>query len=164
MEISKLTFTNNFKEKTMGRKLSNTKKGELRIKRLKEADKDGTLAKAKTRFQIAEIGGFNKDNYSAGISWVTRMLKKRVITEVLVGYDKHNRAEYEYHYQGKHILEPEIETISISKPTPISKPTKTVIKETDEKTIVEIVYKGMEIKLYTHDMSLVAELVNKIGE
>lgn len=106
-----VTFTKEFQEKTKSN-LSNRQKGELRVKKLKEAEAVGLLGKAKTRKAVAELVGFNKKDL-AGATWVARMVNKKILSETITHFKKNGRAEYEYHIINNSILKPSKKT-----PTP----------------------------------------------
>lgn len=95
MEISRLTFTKETKEK-MEKGLNKRQRGKLRFERLQEAEKDGRLQKAKTRMDIARIAGFSDRQYKTGYSWVMNMLTRKHLIEHMVALGKNGRAEYEY--------------------------------------------------------------------
>ena len=99
MEISRLTFTKETKER-MNKGRNKRQAGELRFKRLKEADEEGTLAQVKTRMGVAKLGGYTEDNYKTGYSWVTNLINRGHLSETIRGFDDKNRPEYEYHIIG----------------------------------------------------------------
>lgn len=102
MEVSRLTFRKETKE-AMEKKLNRREVGELRHRKLKELDQDGTLAFIKTRRQLAEAVGFSgKEDYSRAMSWAHGMIANGYLTEILQGFDpKTNLPVYEYHTTNK---------------------------------------------------------------
>lgn len=108
MEVSRLTFTKEFKEKTM-KKMSNVEKNKVRLEMLREAEADGRMSQAHTRLELSKLAGFTDQQYSMGVGWVYRNVKTKAITEVITGYDKKNRAIYEYHLANKSIISPRVE-------------------------------------------------------
>lgn len=78
-------------------KISNRRKGELRLAKLKQLAKSGELQKAKIRFDVAEMCGYTQKQRSAGYAWVGYLIKRGVLNERLVGRNpKNNWAEYEF--------------------------------------------------------------------
>lgn len=96
MEVSRLTFTKDTKNK-MAKGLNRRQQGKLRFERLKEAEENGLLQKAKTRTEVAELAGFTREQYKTGYSWVTNMLIRKHLIERISGMGINGRAEYEYH-------------------------------------------------------------------
>lgn len=99
MEVSRLTFTKETKEKMM-EPLAHYKKGKLRWNKLKELEADGKLMSARNRQDIIGMMGLSK-GYGAPYTWVSNMISKGYIKEVLTGFDKAQRPEYEYHLVGQ---------------------------------------------------------------
>ena len=77
----------------MEKGLSPQSKGRLRWEKLKEAEANGLLQKAKTRTDIGKIVGI--ENYKTAYSWVSNMIGKKALIETVVGFDG-MRAIYEY--------------------------------------------------------------------
>lgn len=96
MEVSKVTLTNEFKEKTK-KSLGNAKKRELRLKMLAKAEADGLLDKAKNRYEVANLAGFTTKQKQSGYLWVYKQIKEGKISEYIMDYLPNGKAEYEYH-------------------------------------------------------------------
>ena len=96
MEISRLTFTKETKDK-MEKGLNKRERGRLRFEKLKEAEANGKLQKAKTRMEVAQLAGFSEKQYKTGYSWVMNMLTRKHLIEHISGRFPNGRAEYEYH-------------------------------------------------------------------
>ena len=80
--------------------LAHYKKGKLRWNKLKELEADGKLMSARNRQDIIGMMGLSK-GYGAPYTWVSNMISKGYIKEVLTGFDKTQRPEYEYHLVGQ---------------------------------------------------------------
>lgn len=93
MNVSKVTFSEEFKEK-FNKGISPQEKGRLRWERLNELDKMGVLQKITTRRQLASAVGIQSQ--ATGATWVGSMVSKGAITETLIGYDNY-KPIYEYH-------------------------------------------------------------------
>ena len=96
MEVSKVTLTNEFKEKTR-KPLGNVKKRELRLKMLAKSEADGSLSKAKNRYEVANLAGFTAKQKQSGYLWVYKQVKEGKIAEHIMNYLPNGKAEYEYH-------------------------------------------------------------------
>ena len=77
------------KEK-MGKPLSAWQKGELRWRKLEEAEKEGKLILCSNRHEVAAIGGFpsygqsNPVQRHRGYAWVSGLIRRGMIEETLV--------------------------------------------------------------------------------
>jgi hypothetical protein len=91
-----VTFSKEFKQKA-NKPLGNVEKRELRIQRLVEADKDGRLAKAKTRYDVGALAGFTRAQRTSGYLWTYHLIKDGILKEHIMNYTKDGHAEYEYH-------------------------------------------------------------------
>lgn len=96
MEVSRLTFTKETKDK-ISKGLNRRQQGKLRFEKLKEAEENGLLQKAKTRIEVAQLAGFTREQYKTGYSWVSNMLIRKHLIERISGIGMNGRAEYEYH-------------------------------------------------------------------
>ncbi len=94
MKVSRLIFTKETKDK-MNKSLNKREKGRLRSAKLKELDNDGRLAVAKNRYEVASMVGVS--NKQVGYNWVSTLIKRKKITEILTGVNQYGQAEYEYH-------------------------------------------------------------------
>ena len=83
MEVSRITFTNETKAK-IKRGMSPQKKGEILYGRLCEAAENGLLAQCKTRAEVAELVGYGREQRTRGYSWISNLLRRKHITEVMV--------------------------------------------------------------------------------
>lgn len=70
--------------------------GELRWSKLKELEKDGLLAKAKTRRDIVKLLGYDQKNFTA-YQWVSDKVRKHYLVEQLSDVP----GEYQYYTSGK---------------------------------------------------------------
>lgn len=97
MEVSKLTFTPGFQEKTT-KPIAPKTKGSLRRKLLDEAELNGKLQLCKNRNDVGELLGIPKGLKT--YQYVYNAIKRGELTETLVG--THNgKKEYEYHYRNQ---------------------------------------------------------------
>lgn len=99
MEISRLIFTKETKEK-MEKGLNATQRGILRWSKIKEAEDEGRLTLAKNRNEVANIAGFTELNKTRGYQWVSNMISRGHLKEVVLGIGKDRKMEYEYHVIG----------------------------------------------------------------
>ena len=95
MNVSRLTFTKETREQ-MEKPISQFKKGELRWKKLEELENTGKLSLAKNRLDITSMMGLGT-GYGAAYTWLSNMINRGSINEILLGFDKNDRPEYEYH-------------------------------------------------------------------
>lgn len=101
MNVSNLVITGETMEKT-NKPLSNRKKSELRMQKLKELAESGKLSMIRTRGDLAEAVGYTYSQRSnAGYQWVHYKIERGELIETLVGYTDNGAAEYEYQYIGK---------------------------------------------------------------
>lgn len=96
MEISRLTFTKETKEK-METGLNGLQRGKLRWQKLKEAERDGKLDKAKNRYEVSNLAGFTDGERKRGYQWVAAKVSKGQIKEIIHDLGEHGKVEYEYH-------------------------------------------------------------------
>lgn len=96
MEVSRLIFTKETKDK-MEKELNATQRGVLRWNKIKEADEDGRLGLARNRNEVANIAGFTKENKTRGYQWVSNMIGRKHLREVMLGVGHDRKMEYEYH-------------------------------------------------------------------
>ena len=95
MEISRLTFSRDTKDK-LEKGLTKKQRGELRFNRLKEAEANGSLQKAKNRIEVAHLVGYTDEQYKTGYSWVCNMLARKHLIERIGGLGANGKVEYEY--------------------------------------------------------------------
>lgn len=165
MEVSRLTFTKDTKNK-MTKGLNRRQQGKLRFERLKEAEANGLLQKAKTRSEVAQLAGFTREQYKTGHSWVSNMLVRKHLIERISGMGMNGRAEYEYHLGS----EPDYSNHNAAKArAKINKQPKVVVDnvETKPKVIasvakLEIVRGDLSIKIEFANDTNVIELVKQL--
>lgn len=184
MEVSRLTFTKETKEK-MNRGLNHFQVGELRWKKLEECKANGKLDKARNRMDIVEMLGFPRD-YNAVYSWIANQISRGYLRETLTGYGKNGRMEYEYNI----IKSPNFDPSSWSRVkkdsskdntivAPVMKP-KTYLKPVEEDTVavdnsnsrvavdnsnsrVTIKYKELSIELDNINKDMVEAIIEKLA-
>ena len=104
MDVSRLTFTKETKEK-MNKPLSHFEKGKLRWDKLSELENNGNLGKARNRRELSAMLGLG-GGYGVGYNWVSNMINRGYVKETLLGFNKYNQPEYEYHIIRKPDYEP----------------------------------------------------------
>ena len=77
--------------------LNAAQRGKLRWERIKEAEEHGSLDSAKNRYEVANIAGFTEETKSRGYQWVSNMIARRHLQEIMHGVGKNGKFEYEYH-------------------------------------------------------------------
>lgn len=113
----RVIFTKDFLKKTE-QSLTHKQLGELRNKKIIEAEKDGRLAQARNRTEVAELVGISKDRVAVANAWVYRQITLGKMTETLMKFDKNHKPEYEYHFYENKV----VKTQAKKKPTAIVKP------------------------------------------
>lgn len=81
--------------------LTSAQRGKLRWERIKEAEEHGSLASAKNRYEVANVAGFTEENRNRGYQWVSNMISRKHLQEVMRGVGKNGKFEYEYHTVGE---------------------------------------------------------------
>lgn len=100
-------------------KISKRKMGELRWEKLKQAERDGSLQRVRTRRQLGALVGINDG--ALADKWVYQLVKKGWLTETLTGRNG-TKSEYEYHLGVKttKTTKAKTETINLNEcPAPI---------------------------------------------
>lgn len=170
MEVSRLAFTKETKEK-MKKGISHYKKGELRWQKLQELENTGKLSKARNRRDITSMMGLGT-GYGAPYTWVSNMISRGSIKEILLGFDKNERPEYEYHLTN--VNRPNYEKFGKAnrpKPSEASVPKQPVIveKTTTEPTDTVITtkatikYGDLVIELEGIDTRIIENIVSKLA-
>lgn len=175
MEVSRLTFTKETKEK-MEKPITLYKKGELRWKKLTELNDEGKLMSAKNRQDITAMMGLGK-GYGAPYTWVSNMISRGYIKEILTGFDKAQRPEYEYHivskpdYSFKNRAKKAQETkakkkiASTKKPVVVASTTtgKVYAMPTNDNTKMVIRYKDLVIELENISTDMVERIIDTLA-
>lgn len=99
MEISRLSFTKKTQDE-MKKDMSVREKGKILFARLQELEKDGTLSKAQTRADVARLAGYPEERAKAGYSWVSNLVRRGHLTEVIREWTPSGRMIAEYHLAG----------------------------------------------------------------
>lgn len=156
MEVSRLTFTKETKEK-MEKPLSHFQKGKLRWDKLTELEKSGKLSVAKNRQEVMGMLGLGSE-YGAGYSWVSNMISRGSIKEILTGFDKYNNPEYEYHVVDTNKPKPVVE----KSPVQLNKPVQ-ACQNTCEKVKATIKYGELTIEVESIDSSVIERIVETLA-
>lgn len=154
MEVSRLTFTKETKDK-ISKGLNRRQQGKLRFEKLKEAEENGLLQKAKTRIEVAQLAGFTKEQYKTGYSWVSNMLVRKHLIERISGIGMNGRAEYEYHLGS----EPDYSNYSAAKArAKINKQPEVVVDEVETKP--QVIASVAKLEIVRGDLSIKIEFAN----
>lgn len=161
MNVSNFILTKETKEK-MNKKISNRRKGELRMERLKELASSGKLAMIKNKGDLAEAVGFAPSKRStSGYQWVKYRVDKGEIKERFLGY-KDGIAEYEYSMPEQ----PPVKIVREAK-NPMAIPQSTVVL-TDDKTekdnSVSIMHKDTTITLNNISDDVIVKIIEIIAK
>ena len=168
MEVSRLIFTKETKDK-MSKPLNHFKKGELRWAKLKELEDSGQLSKAKNRLDISAMIGMGS-SYGAGYAWVSTLVQKGHIKETMLGFNKDNKMEYEYHLGKAPDYSPQRKAgktrkVKLAKDKPaIVKNTTSTYTPTYSKATVIIRYKDLTIELNDIDTSVIENIIEKLAD
>lgn len=142
---ARVNFTEDFKSKTKGKKLSPREIGKLRWQRIVEAEKRGELQFCGTRKDVAALAGYNRDE-TKGAMWVRNMINRGHLTETLAEA-KGIYSTYYYSTGSK----PKYNNFTTEyKP---QRPTKAIIR-----------YGGVEIQLENYCASDIATIAKSLGE
>jgi len=160
----RVIFTKDFLKKTE-QPLTRKQLGELRMKKIIEAEKDGRLAQAKNRTEVAELVGIPKERISVANTWVHRKISLGYMTETLVKFDKNNRPEYEYHFYENKVAKP---TAKKKKSTaivkPVTKPIEPVVKPAEPVTPTQQVTIPVEKTALENGFSLTLNINFTVGK
>lgn len=99
MEVSKLSFTKKT-QKDMKKDMSVREKGKVLFARLQELDADGTLSKAKSRADVARLVGYNEERAKAGYMWVSNLIRRGHVKEIIQEWEPSGKKVAEYHLAG----------------------------------------------------------------
>lgn len=158
-----VTFSKEFKQKTT-KVLGNVEKRELRIKRLIEADKDGRLAKAKTRYDVGALAGFTKAQKTSGYLWTYKLIKDGILKEHIMNYTQNGHAEYEYHVVEPKKAEVKAEPVTVKDTAPQFEPKKQTVTLTNVHPKVTIKLSHIELVLEDMPLKDIAELVHTLDK
>lgn len=144
----RVKFTNEFEEMTKS-KPSRRKLGELRYKKLKELDENGSLSVCRTRQDVADMLGIPG---AKGRSFIARAIYSGKLEEIIRGKD-HQKPICKYHWAYKDLSYKQHEPITTpvmsskaddSEPKVLAK-AKATIKYTDGREIILEGYTGEDI-------------------
>lgn len=99
MEVSKITFRKETKDK-MKKGMTIREKGRVLFDRLKELEEDGTLSKAKNRADIARLVGYPEERSKAGYAWVSNLIRRGHLSEIIQEWTPSGKMIAEYHTTG----------------------------------------------------------------
>ena len=164
MEVSKLIFSKETKDK-MNEPINHFKRGELRWKRIKECDDNGTLSKAKNRMDIVEMLGSER-KYNAVYNWISNMVVRGLIKETMTGFNNNGKMEYEYHIVKAPNFNPANNALKgrkiMKKPTPEAVTIPVIDKEPKQAKVV-IRYKELSIELDGVDETIIENIVDRLA-
>ena len=72
-------------------------KGRVLFTRLEELDRDGMLSKAESRADVARLVGYPRERAKAGYAWVSNLIRRGHITEIIRGHSPSGVPKCEYH-------------------------------------------------------------------
>ena len=158
MEASMLTFTNEFKEKAK-KGLSRRQIGELRWKKLQEADRLGALQGVHNRQQLGALVGITQPKlYHA---WANSLLKRGLVSETLRGFEN-GKAVCEYHIEN--VKKPKT-TPNVSTPSVVLSDTSTASVDIKPLNIVmTITTANTIIKLENLDANSAVEIIKSLNK
>ena len=99
MDVSRLSFTKKTQE-AMKKDLSVRQRGRLLFAKLQELDNDGTLSKATSRADVATLVGYTEEQAKAGYSWVSNLINRGHLSEIVQGWTPSGKMIAEYHMTG----------------------------------------------------------------
>ena len=99
MEVSRLSFTRKTQE-DMKKDMPPQEKGKVLFARLQDLDEDGTLSKAKTRADVARLVGYPEERAQAGYMWVSSLIRRGYVSEIIREWTPSGNMVAEYHMTG----------------------------------------------------------------
>lgn len=145
--------------------INHFKRGELRWKRIKEYEDNGTLSKARNRMDIVEMLGAER-KYNAVYTWVSNMITRGFMKETMTGVGINGKMEYEYHtvktptfnpaknaHKGRKVME---------KSTPKAVAIPVIDKEPKQAKVV-IRYKELSIELDGVNETIIENIVDRLA-
>ena len=99
MFASKITISKETQDK-MKKDMSVREKGKVLFARLQELDADGTLSKAKTRADVARLVGYSEERAKAGYAWVSNLIRRGHVSEIIQEWTPSGKMVAEYHTTG----------------------------------------------------------------
>lgn len=149
----------------MNEPINHFKRGELRWKRIKEYEDDGTLSKARNRMDIVEMLGSER-KYNAVYTWVSNMITRGFIKETMTGVNNNGKMEYEYHTVRTPNFSPAKNANKgrkiVKTPTPKAVVVPVVDKEPTQAKVV-IRYNDLTIELENIDQATIEGIVEKLA-
>lgn len=169
---ARVILTKETKEK-MEKGISHFRKGELRWQKLQELEDTGKLGKARNRQDITSMMGLGT-GYGAPYTWLSNMISRGSIKEILLGFDKNSRPEYEYHLTntnrpnytniGKANIPKPNQASAMPAPEPIVEgfTGKVCTVPTNDGTKMVIKYKDLTIEIENVDVSIVNGIIETL--
>ena len=152
MEASRLTFTKEFKEKTM-KGLSRRRIGELRWEKLLKLDEEGALQSVHNRREIGALVGITQPKmYHA---WVSSLIKKGRLSETLRGFEN-GKSVFEYH------IESRATTTMPEKKKSVMNVERQVVQEAEEQTptvTITVTLANSIVKIEGADVNTAVEVI-----
>lgn len=99
MEISRLSFIKKTQE-AMNKDMSVREKGKILFARLQELEENGALSKAQNRADVARLAGYPEERAKAGYAWVSNLVRRGHLTEIIREWTPSGRMIAEYHLTG----------------------------------------------------------------
>lgn len=99
MEISRLTLSKETKGK-LKKDLSVREKGKILFAKLEELDNNGMLSKARNRADVARLVGYQEERAKAGYAWVSNLIRRGHLQEIISEWTPSGKMMAEYHLTG----------------------------------------------------------------
>lgn len=147
MFASKVSISEETLEKN---RISTKQKGRMRYSKLEESAKNGNLAKATNRFEVANLVGYPEHERRKGYSWVSNLISKHYLSEVISHYDERTRQPVYSYYLGE-----ETPAYGKTRKARVKKPAQTT-----RDTIEKVVEEKAKIEPVTQELSITTDKIN----
>lgn len=160
MEISRLTFRKETKEKMESKPLTAMEKGRLMWQKIEDAEKNGRLQQAKSRVDVANIAGYTNDK--RGYSWASNMIKRGAILETIYGPGEYTYAignAPKFEYTGNKLKAKKAKTTNVEHTEPVIL-ARAYTPTENSKVVIE--HGGMRITMENVGVEYVKEIIKAI--
>lgn len=130
--------------------MSTKQKGKIRYSKLEESAKNGNLAKATNRFEVANLVGYPQHERMRGYSWVSNLISKHYLSEVISHYNKKTKRPVYSYYLGK-----ETPAYGKTRKARVKKPVQTT-----RDTIEKVVEDTTKTELTAQELSITTDKIN----
>lgn len=161
MQASRVIISKETSDKVQ-KPLSAKERGRLRYGKLVELANKGVLVKATSRLEVANLVGYTEYEEAKGYSWVSNLIAKKCLKEVIDHYDeKTKKPVYNYYLGDKRPNYESRRKSRQSEKTIIKEIVKEQVKENSPVQEISISTSKMNIKLSASEDKLV-ELVKDL--